>query len=286
VSTATATHRRERIRVAGVVRYVILSVVALPWVVLPLWLLLVNSFKTQGAASVPSLAWPAHLNILQNYAAVINQGAFFTGLANSALMAIPAIFFVLFFGSMAAWSYARSTSRTMKFAYYATSLSMILPAAIIPTVYILINLELNGTRIGYVLTIIGTRLGVVIFLSTGFIATLPASLEEAALIDGASKWQVYWHVILPMLRPVLFTAAILLVISVWNDFFYALFLLPGQSQATLPLNLYRFATTSTTGVAWNLVFADVVLTGLPLLIVYLVLQKRVLGGLTEGSVTG
>jgi raffinose/stachyose/melibiose transport system permease protein len=105
-------------------------------------------------------------------------------------------------------------------------------------------------------------------------------------MDGANKWQIYWKIILPLLRPVLFTSAIMLCISVWNDFFFALFLLPGQAQATLPLTLYRFASTSTNGIAWNLVFADVVLTGLPLFLAYLFMQRRVLAGLTDGSVTG
>ena len=92
---------------------------------------------------------------------------------------------------MAAWAYARSNSRSLRFTYYASSLSILLPPAIIPTVYILTRLGLNGSRAGYMLTIAGTRLGVVIFLATGFIRALPLDFEEAAQIDGASKWQVY-----------------------------------------------------------------------------------------------
>jgi len=277
---------RQQARTPGWPRYALMTLIALPWVVLPLWLLAVNSLKTQGEASVPSLAWPAHWNAAANYLAVIDQGSYLTGLLNSVVTVIPTIAAVVLFGSMAAWSYSRSRSRGMRFAYYASSVSMILPPAIIPTVYILIQLGINGTRGGYFLALTGTRLGMVIFLVTGFAKTLPLALEEAAEIDGASKWQIYWHVILPLLKPALFTSAILLCISVWNDFFFALFLLPNNDQATLPLTLYRFASTSTTGIAWNLVFADVVLTNLPILVVYLVLQRRVLSGLTEGAVTG
>lgn len=277
---------RRRAHGKSRVRHALLTLFALPWVALPLWLLLVNSFKTEGEASVPSLSWPARFQAQANYRTVIRQGAFFQGLENSALLAVPTILLVLLLGSMAAWSYARSTSRSLRLTYYLSSLSVILPPAIIPTVYILMELGINGTRIGYLLTLIGTRLGVVVFLATGFVSTLPPSLEEAAEMDGASKWQIYWKIILPLLRPVLFTSAIMLCINVWNDFFFALFLLPGKSQATLPLTLYRFASTSTNGVAWNLVFADVVLTGLPLFLAYVVMQRRVLAGLTEGSVTG
>jgi raffinose/stachyose/melibiose transport system permease protein len=129
-------------------------------------------------------------------------------------------------------------------------------------------------------------MGVVVFLATGFIRTLPVDFEEAAAIDGAGRWRIYWRMILPLLAPVLVTASVMLIISVWNDFFFALFLLQGSGQATLPLTLFQFASTSTHGVAWNLVFAHVVLSSLPLLIAYVFLQRRVLSGLTEGGVTG
>jgi raffinose/stachyose/melibiose transport system permease protein len=276
----------RRARATGTVRYTLLALFALPWVVLPLWLLLVNSFKTEGDASVPSLSWPSHWHAVANYRTVIDQGAFLTGLLNSVVIAVPTIAAVLLLGSMAAWTYARTSARSLRATYYLSALSIILPPAIIPTVYILMQLGINGTRVGYLLTLTGTRLGVVVFLATGFVSTLPPSLEEAAQMDGANKWQIYWKIILPLLRPVLFTSAIMLCISVWNDFFFALFLLPGQAQATLPLTLYRFASTSTNGIAWNLVFADVVLTGLPLFLAYLFMQRRVLAGLTDGSVTG
>ncbi len=268
------------------VRYILLTAFALPWVILPLWMLVVNSFKTKGEASIPSLSLPSHWHIGPNYSTVVHQGSYFSGLANSTVVAIPTILTVLLFGSMAAWSYARSEARSLRFAYYASSLTMVLPPAIIPTVYVLIHLGINGTRFGYFMTLVGTRIGMVVFLTTGFVRTLPISLEEAAQIDGASRWRTYWSIVLPLLRPVLFSAAIILAISVWNDFFYALFLLRDQGEATLPLRLYQFAANSTGVIAWNLVFADVVLTGLPMFLLYMVLQRRVLSGLAEGGVTG
>ena len=273
-------------RVSGHIRYVLLAVFAVPWVAVPFWLLLVNSFKSEGGASVLSMGLPRTWHALSNYATVLTAGQYLTGLKNSAMLAIPSILAVLFFGSMAAWAYARSPSRSLRFGYYSAALSIVLPPAIIPTVYILTRLGLNGTQAGYILAMVGTRLGIVIFLATGFVRALPADFEEAAQIDGASKWRIYWSVILPLLSPLLFTSAVLLVISVWNDFFFALFLLQGSGSATLPLTLYNFATSSVHGMAWNLVFAQVVLSSLPLLIVYLVLQRRVLSGLTEGGAVG
>ncbi|MEY9842165.1 carbohydrate ABC transporter permease [Streptacidiphilus sp. EB103A] len=264
----------------------LLGLFAVPWIGIPLWMLLVNSFKSQGDSSVLSLDLPTNWDLVQNYRTVIDRGSYVTGLTNSLLVAVPTILAVLLFGSMAAWSYARSSSRSLRVAYYCTTLSVVLPPAIIPTVYVLTQLGLNGSRLGYLLTITGTRLGVVVFLATGFIRTLPVDFEEAAAIDGAGKWQIYWRMILPLLSPVLVTASVMLIISVWNDFFFALFLLQGPGRSTLPLTLFQFASTSTHGVAWNLVFAHVVLSSLPLLVAYAFLQRRVLSGLTEGGVTG
>lgn len=287
ITTRPAPGRLARRRRAGrTVLYVVLGVFALPWVVLPLWSLLVNSFKTEGEASVPSLAPPSIWNIVENYGTVIREGNYFQSLANSVIVTVPTIVAVIILGTMAAWSYARSRRRSLRFAYYVSALSIILPPAIIPTVWVLSQIGVQGTQLGYVLTLIGTRLGVVIFLTTGYIRTLPDDFEEAAQLDGASRWRTYWSVILPLLSPVLFTAAVMLIINTWNDFLFALFLLQGQAKATLPLSLYQFASASVNNVSWNLVFAHVVLTSLPLLIAYIVLQRRVLSGLTDGGVTG
>lgn len=264
----------------------LLSVFAVPWILLPFWMLLVNSFKSQGDASVLNLSLPKVWQAASNYATVITQGEYFLGLGNSLLIAVPVIAAVLLLGSMAAWAYARSSAMSLKVTYYISALSIVLPPAIIPTVYILSELGLNGSRLGYLLTLIGTRLGVVIFLATGFLRTIPDDFEDAAQIDGAGRWKIYWHIILPLLSPLLFTSAVMLIIGVWNDFFFALFLLKSSDSATLPLTLYQFASAGVNGVQWNLVFAHVILTSLPLIVAYIVLQRRVLGGLTDGGVTG
>lgn len=275
--------RRRRL---DAVRYTVLGLVAVPWVGLPFWMLLINSFKTEAEASRPSVALPTEWVGLANFLTVIEDGDYFTGLRNSLLVAIPVVVGVLLLGAMAAWSYARSSSRWMQGAYYVSALSIILPPAIVPTVVMLSRAGLTGSTLGYVLALLGTRLGVIVFLTTGYIRTLPIDFEEAAEIDGANRWGMFWHIVLPLLRPVLFTAAIMTVINVWNDFLFALYLTKGAANATLPLTLYNFANAGMYGIRWNLVFAHVLLASLPLMIAYVVLQKRVLGGLTEGGVKG
>ena len=284
--SSTTTWVSGRPRLGSGIRYTVLALIAIPWVVLPLWVLVINSFKSQAEASTPSIALPQHWALLQNFQTVIVQGEYFVGLGNSLLVAIPVVAAVLLLGSMAAWTFARAKSRWLRASYYLMALSIILPPAIVPTVVLLTYTGLTGSAAGYILALVGTRIGVIVFLTTGYIRGLPLDFEEAAQIDGASRWQVFWHVILPLLRSVLFTAAVMTVINVWNDFLFALYMLKGSASATIPLTLYTFANTGLYGVRWNLVFAHVILASLPLLIAYIVLQRRVMSGLTEGGVTG
>jgi len=270
------------------IRYTALALFAIPWVVVPAWVMIVSSFKTRAEATELSLSLPRKWNIVENYKTVFTVGGYPSALKNSLLIVLPTIIVVIFLGSLTAWAFARSKSIAMKVAYNVSVLSILLPAALLPTIYLLDALGLRGTRPGYILVTIGMRLGLVIFLATGFLRAFPRDMEEAAAIDGANRGQIYRFIVLPMLSPVLFVGAVLLVISVWNEFFFASFLLPKPDQATLPIALYRFATAGTTQVTyqWQLIFAHVVMTSLPLIVVYLVAQRRVLSGLTEGGVKG
>ena len=284
---ARPRRRRRPAVVAGpLLRYVGLSLFLVPWILLPLWLLVVNSLKPLQEAGLLGLALPKKWAAAENFRTVIKQGNYLHGLRNSLLVIVPVLLLTLLLGSMAAWAYARTRSVTMKVCYYLPTLSILLPAAMIPTIYVLSRLGINGSRLGYGVALVATRLGIVVFLTTGFIKALPEELEEAARIDGSSRWRVYWHIILPMVRPILFVAGVILVITTWNDFFFAFFLLQGSSRATLPLSLYQFASATTNTMNWNLVFAHVILTSLPLILAYVVAQKRVIGGLIEGGVKG
>jgi raffinose/stachyose/melibiose transport system permease protein len=269
-----------------VVKYIVVGLFAVPWVGVPLWLMIVNSFKEGGEAAELSLALPTKWAIVQNYSAVFTSGNYLTGLKNSLLIAVPTVFFVLLLGAAAAWVYGRSQRRSTQFFFYLTSLSILLPPAIIPTIIELSTVGLAGSTWGYTLMLIGTRLGIIIFLTTGFVRGLPVDLEEAAEIDGASRLRIFFSIMIPLLRPILFVGAVLLVIQVWNDFFFALLLLKTTDNQTLPLALNAFANSSQYGINWNLVFAHVVMTSLPLIVLYLIAQRRVLSGLTEGGLKG
>ena len=267
-------------------KYTLLTLFAIPWVVVPVWMILVNSFKPEGEAALLSLDLPTRWAIVENYTAVFVQGNYLVGLRNSLLVAVPTVIVVLLLGSLASWGYARSKRRSTQVFFYITSLSILLPPAVIPTIFILNTVGLDGSITGYALMMMGTRMGLVVFLTTGFVRGLPIELEEAAAIDGASRMRTYFSVLLPMLRSILLVGAVLIVIVVWNDFFFGQLLLKTSANATLPLTLYSFASASVSGLSWNLVFAHLVMTSAPLVILYLIAQRRILAGLTEGGLKG
>ncbi|AYC35981.1 carbohydrate ABC transporter permease [Streptomyces griseorubiginosus] len=281
-SRRSSRRRREPMRVA------VLTCLALVWVGIPMWLLVINSAKPYTEASHLSLSLPKRWMLIDNYKYVIEKGNYPQALLNSLIIVVPTIVVVVLLGSMAAWAFARSRRTSMKIVYNLTVLSVLLPPAVLPTVYMLQVVGIDGTRLGYFLVMTGTRLGVVVFLATGFIRAMPQDLEEAAAIDGASRLQIYRVVVLPLLLPVLLVGCIILIITIWNEFFFASFLLHGSDSATLPLALYQFASSSADVAAmrWDLIFAHVVMTSLPVIVAYLFVQRRVVAGLSEGAVKG
>ena len=158
-----------------------------------------------------------------------------------------------------------------------------LPPAIVTTLKVLDTLGLAGTQAGLILFYCGSQLSIAIFLMTGFIKGIPFEMEEAARIDGAGTFRVFWSIILPSLRPVLLTTGIILTLFIWNDFLTPFFLLPSTDQQTLPLGLYNFASANQYELNWNLIFTQVLLVSLPLLIVYVIAQRKVVSGLLGGA---
>lgn len=250
----------------------------------PLYLALVTASKTGEQAKRVSLEFPDPFVLWENLARVVIDGNGITGLLNSAFVTVPAIVLTLFFGAMAAWVFARGKARPIQALYYLAVAGILLPPSIITTIRVLQATGLYGGQVGLVLFYCGAYMGVAIFLMTGFVKAIPFSLEEAAQLDGAGTLRVFWHVIVPSLRPVLLTSGVFLALGIWNDFFYAYFLLPDPANATLPLGLFNFASANQYELNWNLIFAHAVFTSAPLLILFMFAQRRIISGFLGGSV--
>ncbi|MFG2551013.1 carbohydrate ABC transporter permease [Streptomyces sp. NPDC048581] len=250
----------------------------------PLWLVAVTSAKPQAEAIKPNLDLPRHWQPADNYADAVGQGEMLRGFLNSLLVVVPSVVLVLLLGAGAAWVFARRRSKLVSAAYALCISGLLLPPAVITIVMELRQLGLANTRPGMIAVYTGMYLSTSIFFMTGFIRAIPMELEEAARIDGATPARIFWRIVMPLLRPVIATATIMVMLYAWSDVFYAFFVLGGGERATLPLNLYQVASAQLYLNNWHLVFAYVVVMSLPMVAVFLVGQRKIVSGITSGAV--
>ena len=267
---------RSRLRITG---YVLVLILATFSILIPFWMVLVNSFKPSIEANTLGLSLPSTWQIMENYRTVLLEGKLLRGFRNTMLLAVPAVGGMTLLGALAAWVFARSRSRLVSLLYYFAIGGILIPPAIVPSIYVMRGLGIQGSRFGLVLFYVGIWIAFAIFLMTGFVKTIPRELEEAARIDGAGYITTFTKIILPLLVPVLATVMFIMLLFVWNDFVYAFFLLRGLENRTLVLGLYNFVSGYEFVIRWNLVFANVVLTSAPLVILFLVTQRYVVSGL-------
>jgi raffinose/stachyose/melibiose transport system permease protein len=282
VSAAVST-RARRNRLARIAQPItaIVAVVALLGV--PFWLVIVTASKTQAEAFNPNLSPPSDWRLFENFATVFTDGRMLPAFLGSLLIMVPSVLGVLILGSMAAWILGRRSGRVLSFVYALAISGIVLPPAVVTIVLLLRQLGLAGTPIGMIGVYMGMYLSTVIFFVTGFVRTIPPELEEAARVDGASPVRVFVRIILPLLMPVLATATILICLYIWNDVFYALFVVGGRLD-TLPLNLYQVASSGLYLQNWHLIFAYIIVMSLPLLLVFVFAQRKIISGITSGAV--
>lgn len=266
------------------VRPAAVLVIAAVTIGIPLWLVAVTSVKPQAEAIKPNLSLPHHVQAAENYQQSFDQGKMIQGFVNSLLVVVPSVVLVLLLGAGAAWVFARRKGRLAGTLYALSISGLLLPPAVITIVMELRQLGLAGTQLGMIAVYTGMYLSTSIFFMTGFIRNLPEELEEAARMDGAGPARVFFQVILPLLRPVIATATIMVMLFAWSDIFYAFFVLGGGDKATLPLNLYQVANAQLYLNNWHLIFAYVVMMSLPMVAVFVVAQRRVVSGITSGAV--
>ncbi|KFI93889.1 sugar ABC transporter permease [Bifidobacterium saguini DSM 23967] len=250
---------------------------------LPFYLLFITASKNQAEALQLSLRLPTEWHLIDNFKTVLTEGKMITAFFGSVAVTVPAVALALIFGSMASWILARRATKPMAIIYALCISGLILPPAVVSVMMLLKTIGLAGTAIGMICVYMGIYLSTVIFFVTGFIRTIPISLEESARIDGASPARIFFTIVLPLLGPTLGAATILLILYIWNDVFYALFILSGKFD-TLPLNLYNVASAGLHLNNWHLIFAYIILMSLPLLIVFAVAQKKIISGITGGAV--
>lgn len=250
----------------------------------PVWMVFVNSIKEKADANMMGMYPPKDGVIrLSNYIEVIEYGGIARAFINGLIQSTFSVVIIIFAASSCAFILARCKGRLYSLIFYIFIMGLIVPVAFIPTYLVLNTLNLINTHTGLILIFATYGFPSSIFLYTGLIKTVPRELDEAAVLDGCGSFRIYSMIIFPLLKPVTVTIFILSFIGAWNDTQIPLFFASGDHWA-LPLTVYNFYGAFEK--SWNLVFADVIITILPLLIVYLIGQKYIISGMTAGAVKG
>ncbi|GAA3484734.1 carbohydrate ABC transporter permease [Streptomyces yanii] len=278
--TPRSPRRRPGRILAQAATYTVAALVALVFLA-PLYLVVLTSLKSGTEAQTMSFALPRSWQI-DNYLTVIETGDALQALINSVLISGAVTLGTILVCSLAAFVIARRPGRITGGVYSYLLTGLIAPFAFIPAIRLLQEIGLGGSYTGLILTDIAVQIPFITLIYVGFIRQLPREIDEAALLDGAGSLRLFFTIIFPLLRPVSSTALILVFTYAWNEFQNVLFLIPDADRWTLPMTVFTFQTTHSFD--YSLVCADLVLTMLPVVAVYLAAQKYIVSGMVAGAV--
>jgi raffinose/stachyose/melibiose transport system permease protein len=276
--------RAERTRavVVGVVAIAVSVVVFL----VPFLYVLLQAAKTPADAQTLAFSWPQQWRLFQNLGDVLqaNDGIILRAFINSTILTIASVVLTTVFAAMVGYVLQRKRSRWNPVINFFVLAGLIVPPAVVPTIWVLQGLGLFKTMIGMILIEATFGLSFNILLFRAFVATIPKDLDEAAVLDGSGPIRMFFRVILPLLRPVLVTVIVVQAVVVFNDFAGPLYFLPGDENATVQLTLFQFQGQSQS--LYNLLFMDILLITIPPLVMFIFFNRQIVAGLTSGAVKG
>jgi raffinose/stachyose/melibiose transport system permease protein len=279
--------RRIAIRLRRSVSAVLLLLVMV-FVLLPVLMMLAFSLRSAASFDAGVFGFPVH-PAWGNYVSVLKGMHYARSVANTLAITVPAAALTVVAGSLCAWALARHVRRWTVLLYALFVAGLAAPGAIFvlvtPLYLLLRDVGLINTHQGLILVYTALNLPLAVFFFSSFLRSIPLEIEEAAVCDGASTPRVFVHIIFPLLRPVSATLAIFVTLSVWNDLVMPLVMLSGASKTTVTLSAYSYIGTYGQFSPAQL-FPAMVLASLPLLIVFLALQRHIIAGMLGGAVKG
>lgn len=250
---------------------------------IPLALIVLNAFKPAAETLTMSLSLPKEWTF-ENFAIVIEKGKLVRSFLNSFLYAGSATLIAVILGSLAAYVFSRRRDKMTSGIYMYMVLGIVIPINYVALMKVMQVTQLNNTAPGIILLYVATQLPFTVFLIYGFVSKVPVELDEAAVIDGCGPFRLFFSIILPMLRSSMVTAGVLCFLNTWNEFVMPLYFLNSSEKWPMTLAVYNFFGQYEK--SWNLICADILLTCLPVIIMYIVCQKYIVGGQTAGAVKG
>ena len=270
-------------RVVGAVSHTVLVVWSLIVVVPLLWVVM-SSFKTTNEIFASPFSLPAHWSFV-NYRSAWTTAGIGSFFLNSVIVVAGALVLTMLFGSMSAYVLARFTFPGSRFLYYLMLAGLTFPIflAIVPLFFVLRGIGLLNTLPGLILTYAAFAFPFTVFFLVAFFRSLSKSIAEAAAIDGAGEWRTFFSIMLPMARPGLATVAILNFVGLWNQFLLPVALNTNPDNYVLTQGMASFASQAGYSVDFGALFAAVVITVIPVLIVYLIFQRQLQGSVSQGT---
>jgi raffinose/stachyose/melibiose transport system permease protein len=254
--------------------------------VVPFAFIVLTAVKDPQQASHLDFSWPRGFHMVDNFVQVVEARDYILIIAfiNSVILTVASVTAMVVLGAMVAFVLQRRVTRWTGLINFLVLSGLIIPPAVVPTIWVLQKAGLFGSLPGLILVEIAFGLSFSILLFRAFIATIPRELDEAAIIDGASPLRLFFRVVLPMLRSVTVTVIVVQSVAVFNDFTNPLYFLPGEQNATVQLTLFNFQSQYST--SYNLLFMDILLITIPPLIMFLFFNRQIVAGMTAGAVKG
>jgi len=266
----------------GVIALLIAGVVF----VVPFAFMILIAAKDRAEASRLEFSAPDEWQLLENLQAVLasSNGVMVTALRNSIVLTVASVTLIVVLSSMVAFVLQRRRDRTGAAVGLLLLAGLILPPALVPTIFTLQVTGLFKTLLGLILVEVVLLMPFAVLIFRTFMTAIPRELDEAAIIDGAGPFSLFFRVIFPLLRPAMITVIVVASIAIYNDFVNPLYFLPGAGNATVQLTLFEFQSQFNT--RWNLLFADVLFITIPPMIMFIFFQRQIVSGMTTGAVKG
>jgi raffinose/stachyose/melibiose transport system permease protein len=269
-------------KIPGIALEIVMLVLSLI-VAAPLLLVVFGSFKSPAEALRYDLMPPSRWHP-GNYLEVLEKSNIAAAFCNSTLITALVTGVTVLVSSLAAFIISRRNDRLCRLMDVYFSLALIIPMAVVPTIILLRKMLLMNTKSGLILVLIAFNISWSMFVLTAFMRTIPREMDEAAIIDGCGPLRLFYQVIFPLLKPVIMTNVVIIGMGTWNDLTTPLYMLNSSRNITMPLTVLNFMGRYFS--QWNLIFADLVLVGLPMVLMYAFLQKYIVSGVTAGAVKG
>ena len=252
----------------------------------PFAFIVLTASKTVADSSELAFSLPKEFVLLQNIKTVLttSDAVVLRAFINSTTLTVTSVIIMVVLAAMTGYILDRRKSRWNAVANFFVLAGLIVPPAVVPTIWVMQALGVFKTMPGMILIEVTFGLSFSILLFRSFVSSIPRELDEAAIVDGAGPLRLFFSVILPLLRPVVITVVVVQAVMVFNDFQNPLYFLPGNEGVTVQLTLYNFQSQSLN--QWNLLFTDILLITIPPLVMYMFFNRQIVAGMTSGAVKG